>query len=155
MISIKAPTLISIQCIMKYYTCTAKSAILIITGILLFAGCTTTIGNNSNSKVFLLTPEQADNLIQNVMTQRYTFGVSKLAFNDGRIGYQKTSRMLLDSDEIALIAVPVDNIPKNGKIGYKLQTIRSGTRAISGQVEASNLYKMAEATATAVMAAEK
>ena len=100
-----------------------------------------------------MTPDQADNLILTVMSQRYTVGVSKLAFTDGRIGYQKISRMLMDSDEIALLAVPVDNILRDGKMGYKLQTVRSGTRVVSGQVEASNLLKFAETTANAIISA--
>ena len=81
----------------------------------LVIGCTTTHQNSKNPKTYTLTPEQADNLVQNIMVQRYTVGVTKIAFGDGRIGYQKISRLLLDSDEIALIAEPLDNTLQDGK----------------------------------------
>ncbi|WP_461786419.1 hypothetical protein [Prosthecobacter sp.] len=121
----------------------------------LVIGCTTTHQNSKNPKTYTLTPEQADNLVQNIMVQRYTVGVTKIAFGDGRIGYQKISRLLLDSDEIALIAEPLDNTLQDGKNRYRLKVVRSGTKVVSGQVEASALYDMAEKTADAILSVGK
>lgn len=121
----------------------------------LVTGCTTTHQNLKNPKTYTLTPEQADNIVQNIMVQRYTIGVTKIAFNDGRIGYQKLSRLGLDSDEIALIAEPLDNMLQDGKNRYRLKGVRSGTKVVSGQFEASALYDMAEKTADAILTIKK
>lgn len=121
----------------------------------LVVGCTTTYQNSKDAKTYTLTPEQADNVVQNIMVQRYTVGVTKIAFNDGRIGYQKISRFGLDSDEIALIAEPLDNTLQDGKNRYRLKVVRSGTKIVSGQFEAKSLYDMAEKTADAILSIKK